>query len=387
MHEIHEPVDIIRHIQERGTGEPESWHRLESTHFDENGDPVRGTVPVIDEQCVEPMLFPISTDNVRLENTDVICEGYKALIADLSARDDLPENQRQSVLGLMGEKYEVIENGRLWAAAQDALKDVDHQVACVGTLGAGAFFFISVKLGDNEFVVNGDKFKDNLTFATSHNGKMSVRCYDTMTRVVCMNTLQWSLNSRGDLNFRVFHRKGAKIALENVGNLVNAALTGRADFTTDMEALASQKIADSLQAEGIIAHFLNSVAQKPVDASKGEIISTRTLNNVEAIRDLFQSGKGNKGETTYDVLNGGTEFWTSGNGSGKTTPIGKKYANSEYGAGAKYKQELHNYLLGLVGDQNKLDEVTEAGRKLLTEKRKAMVEKEEAKTQVPVSAS
>ena len=47
----------------------------------------------------------------------------------------------------------------------------------------------------------------------------------------------------------------------------------------------------------------------------------------------------------YDVLNGATEFWTSGEGVGKTTTQGRKAFSSEFGTGADRKQEFSRYLI------------------------------------------
>jgi hypothetical protein len=47
----------------------------------------------------------------------------------------------------------------------------------------------------------------------------------------------------------------------------------------------------------------------------------------------------------YDVLNGATEFWTSGEGVGKTTTEGRRAFSSEFGTGSERKQEFSRYLI------------------------------------------
>jgi hypothetical protein len=47
----------------------------------------------------------------------------------------------------------------------------------------------------------------------------------------------------------------------------------------------------------------------------------------------------------YDVLNGATEFWTSGDGVGRTASAGKKAYSSEFGNAAASKEKFSEYLI------------------------------------------
>ena len=53
---------------------------------------------------------------------------------------------------------------------------------------------------------------------------------------------------------------------------------------------------------------------------------------------------GNSGQSLYDVLNGATEFWTSGDGVGRTATAGKKAYSSEFGTAANNKEKFADYL-------------------------------------------
>ena len=117
--------------------------------------------------------------------------------------------------------------------------------------------------------------------------------------------------------------------------------------------LAAQRVAEQ-DIDAIVAgYFLQ-------DAMKTEKFSARTMNTVSGITDLAFGGKGNRGETMYDVLNGGTEYWTSGEGVGVRTSNASKAYSSEYGTAAKHKTRFADYLLS--SDESSI----EAGRRVLT---------------------
>ena len=70
------------------------------------------------------------------------------------------------------------------------------------------------------------------------------------------------------------------------------------------------------------------------------------LNMIDGITELAISGRGNNGRTMYDVLNGATEYWTSGDGVGRTASAGKKAYSSEFGNAAASKERFSEYLVG-----------------------------------------
>ena len=78
---------------------------------------------------------------------------------------------------------------------------------------------------------------------------------------------------------------------------------------------------------------------------KLERFSTRTLNHVQGIAALARHGLGNSGRSMYDVFNGATQYYTSGDGVGKTTSAGRRAYSSEFGTGADRKQEFSRYLI------------------------------------------
>ena len=89
-------------------------------------------------------------------------------------------------------------------------------------------------------------------------------------------------------------------------------------------------------------------------------LSSRTRNAIEGIAGLFANGKGNKGRTAYDLLNGATEYWTSGDGTGKKASRLEKVSKGLFGTAAEHKRAFVNLLT------SRLEAAKEAGEKALT---------------------
>jgi len=344
-HEIVQPIDEV--YSTTGT----EWHGL-AAHVPAITDTeVNRLCPIIHEM---PLAGEINGKHVVVPN-------YKALVADYSVcRPETAGGEFELVpLHIPKKGYGVISNCELYRALQDALKDVDAEVVTAGTLGAGRRCFFSVNLrGESEMKINGDDFLAYLNFVTSHDGTLAASAYDSTVRIVCQNTLNWSLEAAGDVGFKVYHTQGANTAISKMGELLNAILAGRAEFKTTMEYLATVQVSAG-DAEKIAAGYF--VFGQSAGESKLEYeLSTRTRNAIEGIAGLFANGKGNKGRTAYDLLNGATEYWTSGDGTGKKASRLEKVSKGLFGTAAEHKRAFVNLLT------SRLEAAKEAGEKALT---------------------
>lgn len=351
-HGIVQPIDRVF-----STDGPE-WHGLAEQ------------VAVINKGAASPLFFniiqsPLSAlvdgNEIRLKHHKLLVADYRTCRPDLIDHDitsgglvplHVPKGGRD---GDINKGYRPISNRELWDAAERALAEVDATITCVGTLEAGKKFFISVNLnaGNDTFSANGDTFKAHLNLITSHDGTLGVRAYDSTVRIVCMNTLRWSLSAAGDVGFNVFHTANADVAMANLGALVNAVLTGRGNFRNTMEYLAS--IPCDAETARLVA--LGYLTQLNTDGAK---VSKRSQNAAENIALLFTPrGAGNKGQTMYDLLNGATEYWTSGDGTGKKADAGVKAYKGQFGEAAEHKSAFANLLM----NPDAIERAREAGKK------------------------
>jgi hypothetical protein len=307
-----------------------AWHGLEK--------PVGDCITLADarEHGLHPRIVE-GTVTAGIGGQQVTLQDYKSLVA-------ITGNGALHPLHISGNRYSIIQNEDVWRTMSTAFQGVEipYKLSCVGTLCGLRRYFISVEIGDGGFEVNGDQFHGNINFVTSHDGSLAFRAYDSLTRIVCNNTLNWSVEGDKNLDFKVYHKGDATAHCEKLGDYLNAVLHGRVVFTEAMERLAAIQVADT-DIEPIVAgYFINKAFQR---GEKLERFSSRTLNQVQGIADLARSGVGNSGRNLYDVFNGATQYYTSGEGVGKTTSDGRKAFSSEFGTASDRKQEITRYLL------------------------------------------
>jgi hypothetical protein len=319
-----------------------SWHRLDRLE------------KMITKETASPVFNKIIEGKIQI-NVDgnmVDLPNYKALIADLRG---LGMQDQMVPLHVPKEGYKVISNEEIFDAAAEAIKDVDAKITSIMTLENRKKFALSVNLGDDVMKVNGDEIHAHLNFVSSHDGTMNLKAYDSTIRVVCMNTLRWSLEAAGEVGFTIRHTKNAAIALENLPELVNAILTGRIQFKEVMEYLATCKV-DSNEALAMAAGYFCLESGTPK-------LSTRSFNAATAIADLFANGKGNNGKSLYDLANGATEYWTSGDGVGRNANDLAKSYKAEFGMAADHKSRF----VELLADGNRRNTAMDMGKEALAE--------------------
>ncbi len=266
--------------------------------------------------------------------------------------------------------YKVIPNADIIAAAFTALKNLGMRISSVGTLEGGKKFFMSCTVegdeGLNHIEITSNGVKERtlayINFITSHDGSIEVEAYDSMIRIVCMNTLQWSRNAAGQVGLKVAHTKNAQFNLERLSEYLNLIFTGRAEYKTKMEMLASRTYngADVLNwVSGYFAHKNNMASR---DGNPDMLITKTQANRAEKIADLAMTGKGNAGRNWYDAANGITDFFTNGDGAGSVTvKPEKRRFRANRGEAAEYKVEMLEMLVSDFGTVGGLEERVKVG--------------------------
>ena len=328
MHDIHPELD---HVLVPDHSKYRAWHGKEIRV----GESI--TLGDVREHGLHPRIVE-GTVTAAIGDQQVTLKDYKSLVA-------ITNKGAMHPLHISGNRYSIIQNEDVWRTMSTAFQGVEipYKLTCVGTLCGLRRYFISVEIGDgNGFEVNGDKFYGNINFLTSHDGSLAFRAHDSLTRVVCNNTFINSLAGGKNIDFKVYHKGDATAHCDKLGEYLNAVLHGRVVFTEAMERLAAIQVADTDIEAVVGGYFLNKAFER---GEKLERFSTRTLNQVQGIAALARHGLGNSGRSMYDVFNGATQYYTSGDGVGKTTSAGRRAYSSEFGTGADRKQEFSRYLI------------------------------------------
>lgn len=326
-----------------------------------------GTPRAITTEDATPCLFPLVesvASNHVLENGDIVTgDKSKTLFADVRDRftnesyseikqnilEQMPPNPEKDEkapiregyleLATMGAGYQRIENSSIWEGLANAFnaEGVPFEVTTVGTLNNLRQFYLSICLPDNhDYTFGDDKFQANLNMITSHDGSLACLAYDSMIRIVCSNTLRWSMNASHAAEFKIKHTKNAAVQFDRLHEFLTAIFAGRDEFANLVKDLQDREVN-----RNDFRNFAKGYLAKTNKVKKGMELSTRSQNAVFELETLFCKGQGNKGETAYDVMNAGTEYWTSGQGTGVNpdTKPHVRWAKSSFGAAAEHKEQ------------------------------------------------
>lgn len=350
--------------------------RREDGSFETDWHGMTEGVDVLNDETIAAILPPIieETPHVEIDGIRIANPHSKTLIADLRGiRPDLEGADAFVTLHTPKKGYRVISNRQVWESAKACIAGIsDAVIERAFTLETLTKFGVSVRIGEREIGVkrfNGvvDKTQCQLNVITSHDGSIACEAYDSTIRIVCMNTLRWSREAAGQVGFKVYHTKNADAAMENFPKLVNAILAGRVRFKDQMEAFDSVHLSKD---EALYLALLFVESNKVVlDKNKANEVSKRNMNAAESIQNLFVNGMGNYGTTALDLLNGVTEHYTSGDGTGKgkSVTMADKAYKAEFGKAAEHKEEFVNFLTGILPlhtDKSKWLEAIEKGRKI-----------------------
>ena len=253
-----------------------------------------------------------------------------------------------SPLGVVGAKYEPVQNSTLWEALCESLYDVDHTIENAGHLDDGKKVFIQAKVEDESFAIGGDKFNGLITFWASHDGSISIKLADTLERIWCSNTFNSSMHGNHKFNLTAKHTANVHFKLDGMMQALDEIFDHRRVLFAEVKRLAEMPC-NTRTARNFAIGMLNSN-------------KTRGLNMVGAIVSKFRHGIGNKGETMYDLWNGFTEYYTHGSRDIATEKQQNNLVkSSELGAGARMKVNVFRNLI----DTNRTAEMVRKGERIL----------------------
>jgi len=266
-----------------------------------------GTV-FTEEKNTNEMLVAANLNNWNVRLADV--EIPNTLTSDKNyffvVRDNPTDKSQTDVLGVVGERYHVLQNEDLFSFG-DTLLDGGGRWETAGSIRGGRVVFGSLAL-ERETVLdpNGvaDKVKTYLLINTSHDGSIAIQASITPVRVVCANTLNLALGRKGKgpkQSFKIRHTQTAEgkiqIAREALG-LANAYMD---EFDLMAKAMIQKEITAQQFNEIILAAY-------PKPESEKKIAITKWANKVDTINDIYTGEfNGMIANTAWGAFNALTE--------------------------------------------------------------------------------
>lgn len=230
-----------------------------------------------------------------------------------------------TVLGVVGKKYQATQNALSFAFMDAIVKKNNFHYSEAISKDNGTVSIITAQSDKNDEIAVGDEVCRQIKLTNGFNGKVGLSVSFEVLRLVCSNGM---IKSERESVIRFKHTIKVQDRMEIALRVFDESVEFHENFIAEAKRL-SQVAVDKNMVEG----FLNSLFS---DSNKND-------KKKSEIEHLFQYGKGNKGETAWDLLNGTTE-WVDHH-AGKDE---KRIEYATFGAGHKLKEKAFNLALQLV---------------------------------------
>lgn len=216
--------------------------------------------------------------NVRLADVDLPGRSHKNYFAVTRTN---PFDGGADVLGVVGERYKVLQNEELFSFADNMLDGGRWETA--GSIKNGTVVFGSLAL-DREVVLDengvGDKINTYLLVHTSHDGSLAVQASVTPVRVVCQNTLNAALSGVKQ-SFKIRHTSTVTGKVQAAREALGLANTYLDEFEKEAQTLIQKEItADTF------FDIIKAAYPEPDKDVKGSL--TKWTNKVDTLFDIYQ---------------------------------------------------------------------------------------------------
>jgi phage/plasmid-like protein (TIGR03299 family) len=273
-------------------GKP-AWHGLANVLFDKD----------------EHINTSTMLDSAKLSNWDIqLLEvdnpvGYNNDKTNYFVTRTNPFGNGKDVLGIVGEKYKVVQNEQLFEFG-DNLLDGGASWESAGSIKGGRLVFGSLVI-PKEFTLDpegaNDTTKTYLLVHTSHDGSVSLQASITPVRVVCQNTLNLALGAVKQ-SFKLRHTQSIDGKIQVAREALGLTFQYMDNFEAEAKALFETAVNDKQFYDIITAIYPKPEADKKMSVKKWE-------NKIDLINDIYfksptqENIKGN----AWGVLNALTE--------------------------------------------------------------------------------
>jgi len=202
-------------------------------------------------------------------------------------------------LGIVGTKYELINNNEAFSFFDALVTENKAEYKSYREFDGGRKSVITARYNQNKAIRIDDHVESEITLINSFDGSTSFKVMFSALRLACTN----GMVSRDKMHtISVRHTKNKNDRLQDALKVLTSAENSWQVFLNNCEQM-NQKAIDT----NMVETFINSLVGIDLEAEKEP--SARKLNTAEKITELVYDGKGNKGESVWDLYNGATEYY------------------------------------------------------------------------------
>ena len=291
---------------------------------------------------------------VELRNMFIPFEDGQAV--EVSDKFAVVRKTDRKYLGVVGERYEPIQNSEMFSIMDSLVKAGEGAVTyeTAGSLKGGKVVWMLANMGEMQ-VKGFDPITSWMLCSSSHDGSKTLRIIPTTTRVVCWNTLTLATNiSKRNGNrtqeVRIRHTKNASISLEQSRKVLGVVSKAHADFKEEANHLASRQL-KTKDFHSMLDILFPSTSTKDEKGDLIQVVSKINTTKRERIEELFANGAGNSDSrvagTMWAGLNAVTEYFTWENGRKKNEISQSRVFKNWFGDSVNATEQVREFLLSV----------------------------------------
>ena len=304
-------------------------------------------------------------DALRLAGLDWTVEAKPLVLAEdtancdsLDACRDIParaivRSSDGKVLGVVGMDYVPCQNAEKLAVIAPLVESGAARIDTAGSLRGGRRVWLQTDMGIRGDVSRGDEIQQRLLVCGSHDGSMAVRVMESVTRVVCANTLAMATAERGR-GISIKHTRSVHDRMAEVQRVVAESQASFARALDSYRHLATVKVTESATRAYVKAVFAQR-ASKPASAPSSILVEDRTGGAADPagervadrVMELVEGGRGaelSRG-TAWGAYNAVTEYLTHLRG----TDADRRLDSNWFGNGAQLNARALDMALAMDG--------------------------------------
>ncbi len=191
------------------------------------------------------------------------------------------------VLGIVGDRYEVLQNKQAFTFFDSLLKDAGARYETAGALGKGERIWLMARMPGTLMPAKGDEVLPYCLLTNSHDGSGTIQVRFTLIRVVCQNTLTAAMRGAKEI-VSIRHTLSAQNNLAIAGEILRDYVTHFGAMNERLSLLAHTPISDESMDE-----YLFKLFGDPGKAESPATV-TRIQNKINAVQEHYENGMGAK---------------------------------------------------------------------------------------------
>lgn len=197
----------------------------------------------------------------------------------IKRRMGVMRNDNYEVLEVVGAGYELVQNAKGFAIVDDVLAHSGMQIETAGQLNGGRIVWIEART--DAINVLKEKIDPYILFANSHDGTKKLSVCLTMTRVVCINTLNMALEGATRM-WDVKHTKTVEDRMQEAFETL-----GMIEHYLEMYPMVAEEFAATNLSTSEEVQFIQNLF--PVAETASEKMQIAADKKRETLADIYQN--------------------------------------------------------------------------------------------------